>query len=105
MKILDLRQAGVGLATITIQIGNSDDKLGQEEWSDFVKQTGAAISSHAEKIHFFGTSDAAKPWQNCAWVAEIEPDKGMLLRETLVNLRTFFRQDSVAWTEGQTRFL
>jgi len=42
------------MKTITIQIGNSDDKLSQASWSEFVERARQLISVHSRVVHFFG---------------------------------------------------
>ena len=93
------------MKTITIQIGNTDDKLTQKEWSDFALYIGGAITRHAAQVHFSGTSGSCAPWQNAAWVFVIEPANVGLLRELVTSIRAEYRQDSVAWTEGETLFV
>ncbi len=89
--------------TVTIQIGNSDDKLSQAEWSEFVAQVRAAIMDQCNGVHFAGGSSNWERWQNFTWVIEITEVKR--LQQMLRGLREHFRQDSVAWTEGKTHFL
>lgn len=93
------------LLTLTIQIGNTDDKLSQEDWSEFVEFVTDAITSHAEELQFFGTSPGAAPWQNACWVCGVPcPLRGDLITK-LSNAAILFRQDSIAVTEGRTEFL
>jgi len=93
------------MRTIIIQIGNTDDKLTQVEWSAFCRGVQAAVNGHADKTHFAGGSDYCMPWQNACWVIEAIPVMADLLRDEIVKIRTEFRQDSVAWTEGETAFV
>lgn len=91
------------LKTITLQIGNSDDKLSQEEWSSFHAAINTVVSELALRIHFAGTAPAAAPRQNACWVFEIEDSSG--LRSRVTRIREDFRQRSAAWTEGETDFI
>ena len=94
--------------TVTVQIGNSDDKLSQREWSDFVGRVHGSIGYFADQIHFSGHSSPNVCWQNAAWVFEIEavePPLASHLREELAKIRAEFKQESVAWTEGETSFI
>ena len=93
------------MRTIIIQIGNSDDKLTQAEWSLYCRRVQAAINGHLGKIHFAGGSDYHMPWQNACWVVELGPAMADCLRAELVRVREEFRQDSLAWTEGETAFV
>lgn len=94
------------MITVTVQIGNSDNKLTQQEWSRFVKDCHSTISLIANRVHFHACSDGGAPWQNAAWVFELEDElDAMRLQAGLTDIRGRFNQDSIAWTEGQTVFL
>jgi hypothetical protein len=102
---------------VYISIGNSDDKLTQRRWADFVAEVGSVIA-RAGQIHgsWYSASDA--PWQNACWCVEIAeattpPAAGyfpMFLRTSLKNelrgLAQIYAQDSIAWAEvKETEFL
>lgn len=92
--------------TITIQIGNSDDKLTQKEWSDYVEIVKQIVEVYALETHFFGGSSNWQPWQNVAWVIRIFSDDTMeSLVRNLKEVRAEYNQDSIAWTEGETKFI
>ena len=93
------------MKTVTLQIGNSDDKLTQKEWSRFTQEVGSAVSQFAAQIHFSGSSGTCAPWQNAAWVFAIEPLNDTELKAVVTYLRAEYRQDSAAWTEGETLFV
>jgi len=93
------------MKTVTIQIGNTDDKLSQVEWSTFIQVVNSHIHVYASRIHFNGYSDPAEPWQNACWVIEIGDSSIIRLKTDLANSRGKFRQDSIAWTEGETKFI
>lgn len=94
------------MKTITIQIGNSDDKLTQKEWAEYVKFVGLAVETYAAIIYFSGFSLGGAPWQNAAWVLTPNSDiDAQHLRRQLSQIRVEYRQDSIAWTEGQTDFI
>jgi hypothetical protein len=91
--------------TVVIQIGNTDDKLSQPEWASFYSQVDRLVEAVAGQVHFVGASDATRPWQNACWVAEITPDEASTLERSLEPIRVRYRQDSIAVTYGETRFL
>jgi hypothetical protein len=91
--------------TATVQIGNSDDKLPQATWARFVEETHAAIQGRAAGIHFAGAAASNAPWQNFAWVFEVEEGEIPSLTADLKKLRMAYGQDSVAWLEGETVFI
>lgn len=92
------------MKTISIQIGNSDDKLTQAEWSQFVARVGSYVRA-AGHIHFFACSGGECPWQNAAWIVVCDSDYIEKLKRELSELRVIFKQESVAWMEGETQFV
>ena len=93
------------MRTATIQIGNSDNKLTQGEWANFVAEVAQVISEFTFRIHFSGGSDWDAPWQNACWVCEVHDDKVARLKEWLGVRRRNYRQESVAITFGTTEFV
>ena len=84
-----------------ICIGNSDNKLTQQEWAFFIKDVDDFL--HPSVIHgrWFSAPDA--PFQNACWcidTTEASPDalKQVKLRLGLLGKR--YKQDEIAWTEG-----
>ena len=91
--------------TVTISIGNCDNKLTQEEWSTFVFWVKNEIESKHAIVHFFGGSASWDRFQNVTWVIEMREDSLQTLKDTLISIRKHYKQDSVAWTEGTTLFI
>jgi len=95
--------------TITIQIGNSDNKLTQRRWADFVAAVSDRLEVYVEdrsaEIHFFGAPHTWAQWQNAAWVVSIESDVLKFLRPELAYIARTFDQDSIALTVGETEFV
>lgn len=92
------------MKTVTIQIGNSDDKLTQTEWAAYVLMMRTNILQHCTAVHFFGASANWERWQNVAWVVVCEDAKLAALKAAVTDARSTFNQDSAAWTEGETQF-
>ena len=95
------------MKTVTIIIGNSDNKLSQLRWSNFVDAVDKAIATFKGKPQFSGGSHSNAPWQNYAWVflLDDEPLVTSSFTRQLVELRSRYEQDSVAWIEGETVFV
>ena len=97
------------MKTITIQIGNSDDRLAQAEWAKFCKSVDAAIQQITKlclgSVHFSGMSFGDAPWQNAAWVFNISSKGATRLKVELIEIKARFNQDAIAWTEGDTNFI
>lgn len=89
--------------TVTIQIGNTDNKLTQQEWSQFVLEMREIIHQHLGTVHFFGGSATYEPWQNVCWVVEASALEEF--RKEATALRQKYKQDSVAFTIGNTEFV
>ena len=87
---------------VCIQIGNSDNKLLQDEWSNYCKMV-LYLSECYGTVHFSGGSAIDAPWQNyCVCLYTEEP---LLLKGEIEHCRKIFRQDSVAWLQGHVEFV
>lgn len=95
------------MKTITVQIGNSDDKLTQKEWNSFVQFTHIEILKLIvdNGMHFCAGSPSSAVWQNYCFVFNIESINIPHLKECLKDMAKRFKQNSIAWTEGDTEFL
>lgn len=97
--------------TVTVQIGNSDDRLTQKEWSSYIKETHRTIQKHAQQLHFTGGSSQSAPWQNYCWVFNVSGSRReckQLLVELVKELgrvRHMFDQESIAFSVGTTEFI
>jgi hypothetical protein len=95
----------VDTKTVTIQIGNSDNKLPQVAWSSFTQKLHKVASVYGTEIHFFGVSAGDAPWQNCCVVLNVHGRHLDSLRMALKELALAFSQDSIAMTLGDTEFV
>lgn len=93
------------MKTITVQIGNSDDKLTQSQWKDFVNEVHFAVKSYGF-IHFSAPSVGWADWQNACWVFTLEDDRyAPSLMSRLISIRIKYGQESLAWTMGDVEFI
>jgi hypothetical protein len=92
------------LKTVTIQIGNTGDKLSPEQWSKCVEQMHITIQAHG-MLNFFGNSPAEMQWRSAAWI--VVPYEGKLeaLKQAILFSRQAWSQEPAAWTEGETVFV
>jgi hypothetical protein len=90
---------------ISVQAGNSDNKLTQQEWAEFVSELGGILAVHEIGRHFFGGSEAYAPWQNVCWVCEMNPESLESLRGQLRQSRMHYRQTSVCLLVGKAEFV
>jgi hypothetical protein len=92
------------VATLTILIGNSDDKLKQSEWSEYIHAVQIIVADLQYQIHFHGFSHPEAPWQNACWVVEANDGFGVLANR-LQMVAWAYHQDSIAVVEGETTFV
>lgn len=90
---------------VTVSIGNTDNKLSQQEWSEFVNRTHKLVSEYADQVHFDGGSSSWLPWQNMCWLIEIDEGSRTHLYAQLLDLKQVYRQDSIFVLEGKGLFL
>jgi hypothetical protein len=90
--------------TLTVLIGNSDNKLSQSEWSYFCKELQRIVSDYGQ-IHFFGFSNPDSPFQNACIVAVISERWDSEVENLLEKLKVKYNQDSIAIVWGDTQFL
>lgn len=93
------------MKAIFVGIGNSDDKLSQVEWSNFVQRVDKIISEYCTQKHFNGGSFPWSPWQNVAWVFDCEENILPTLKNDLAIVGRRYHQDSIAWLDGETQFI
>jgi hypothetical protein len=90
---------------VCIQIGNSDNKLLQDEWSKYCKRV-LHLCEFYGIIHFSGGSAIDAPWQNyCVCLSTTEPLLLKMLKGEIEHCRKKFRQDSVAWLQGNVELV
>jgi hypothetical protein len=94
------------MTTVYASIGNSDDKLSQQDWARFCEAFANRVNTFASRIYgrWFSAPDA--PFQNACVAFEIHDDAIPGLQETLEDAAVRFGQDSIAWAVAPaTRFL
>lgn len=89
------------MATGVILIGNSDNKLEQIVWSQYIAQVERLIHAF-DVVHFSGFSDPRAPWQNACWVFEMASTIEADLTVALSKLANDFKQDSIALITGNS---
>ena len=94
-----------GVKTIVVQIGNSDNKLPQEEWAQFVQRVDHIVREYAKTVYFFGGTENWAVWQRVCWVFDGEGLQSDNFKKRLTEIRKEFRQDAAAFTEGETEFI
>jgi hypothetical protein len=84
--------------TVFAAIGNSDGKLIQPHWAQFVKAFMKVVQDHARIIYGEWASASTAATQNACVSFEIHTSAEPALRSALTELRADFLQESVAWS-------
>jgi hypothetical protein len=91
---------------VYISIGNSDDKLTQHQWSQYVLEviTMAVSLGH---VHGSWASNSLVAWQNACWCVEYPSEAAAeTAKDELRALARKYGQDSIAWAVApETEFL
>lgn len=97
---------------MTIQIGNSDNKLTQEMWANYHADVNELLNPEvyakgALTVHFHGASSAYEKWQNICWVITLEESSDLheFILRNLIAIRKEFNQDSIAIHRGSVEFI
>ena len=85
---------------VYVSIGNSDDKLSQQEWSRFYGSVSVELSSAARSVHGQWQSLPSSPFQNACWCIEVSNSDAAGLKALLAEIAKEFEQDSIAWAEA-----
>lgn len=85
------------MATAYVSIGNSDDKLTQQEWHDFHRDVRCELIGAGARFHGQWASPSTDPWQNACWCVEVVDGVVEELKANLGRLAVKHRQDSIAW--------
>lgn len=93
------------MKTVVIQIGNSDNKLSQSEWSHFAHAVRHSVERFGIETHFSGGSDWDAPWQNACWICEVPDTSVELFVCDLNSIRHAYKQESIAIIIGDVVFI
>lgn len=93
-------------AVLYASIGNSDDKLPQAEWAEYVEEFRRILRNYADEIHGEWYSAADSAYQNACMAIVVIPDDMDELRDKLTALREDYEQNAVAWALApETEFI
>lgn len=84
------------MQTICILIGNSDNKLPQEDWANFVLSVKEVLDRYFVKQHFFGGPPNYDLRQNACWIVDIAEQQLDSLQRALLDVRQRYTQDAAA---------
>ncbi len=86
-----------GLAYVSI--GNSDDKLTQQQWYEFVTDVRVALGRYGIETHGEWFSPSESPFQNACWCVVVPHAARMALQQALARLAHAYGQDSIAYAD------
>lgn len=92
-------------STIYVSIGNSDDKLTQDDWCHFCCAVVSLIRMETPTVHGEWYSKSGAPWQNMCICFEIPTDRADAMKAALRVIAADHCQDSIAWAVAATEFL
>src|SRR5688572_16266722 len=95
----------MSITTAVVIIGNSDDKLTQGDWAQFVFAVDHQVRKWAGEVFFHGFPPSNYMWQNASWVFSIHSQDIPDLPSFLSTLTQLYEQDSIAWLQGETQFI
>ena len=93
---------------VSVTAGNTDNKLTQKEWSEFVFALSSIIERCETQRHFFGGSATYDPWQTACFLFEIEESYPWIIDDLCDDLRQCrerYNQDSVCVLFGKPLFV
>lgn len=90
---------------VYVSVGNSDDRLSQLHWAEFVDEVADVLSDVEIELHgaWFSLPDAR--WQNACWCVEIDDRDAADTKDRLAVLAERYQQDSIAWAVAETEFV
>jgi len=97
------------VTTVYVSIGNSDDKLSQNQWHAYCRAVDQVFEYAARyvgsTVHGRWYSLPNEQWQNACWCIEFSADMAEIVgeyRAELTRLAGVFGQESIAWAECPT---
>lgn len=91
--------------TVHVAIGNSDNRLTQYRWAEFVGAVDLEVRRLGDPIYGFWVSPSSSQYQNAAWAFQLDPRLYPEMRAVLATLAGEFDQESIAWNESETEFI
>jgi hypothetical protein len=89
------------VTTVFVMIGNSDDKLSQDDWHQFWGETSQVLLPVIKATYGVWFSDPVARYQNACWAFEPWPQHESEAKVRLARLASKWGQDSVAWAEAE----
>jgi hypothetical protein len=85
---------------VFISVGNSDNKLTQAQWSEFVQRIGRIIEDYATQVYPFAEAAMLAP-SPAAWLIDCTDYMAPSLKNALTECRQKYDRCVVTWLEGE----
>jgi hypothetical protein len=85
--------------TFYVSIGNSDDKLPQQDWARFAGLVVGRVRRAAREVFGVWWSAPDVPFQNACVGFSLHSTEVIALQNELTELRREYAQNSIAWAE------
>ena len=93
------------MKTIVVSIGNSDNKLTQQKWADFIVDVDYEFGLWVNQYYFNGGSNGCAPYQNWTLSGEIDERLVEPLLSALTEIKLNYNQESIAIVIGDTQLI
>lgn len=93
------------MVTVHAAIGNSDDKLSQLIWSEYIRDFQQVMTDVSNIVHGVWFSAPNSQFQNCVIAAEMYAGALPALKSRLIELRKRYEQDSIAVNVSESEFV
>lgn len=90
---------------VCISISNSDDKLSQLEWSQFVARIRDEVKHSTGHVHGEWLTPPDSRWQGACWWVALVDDRADAFKAKLRRAAADSHQDSIAWLSGESEML
>ena len=90
---------------VVLSIGNTDNKLTQQEWAAFVDDVRWLVAEFTDGTHFFGGPDTWAKWQNVLWMFEMAEMDCAEFQAKLIRIREQYNQESAFMMTGNGKFV
>lgn len=93
------------VVNLFIEIGNSDNKLPQAEWSAFVNEVEQVCQDLSSRIIGVYLSESSMPYQNACYHIWLHGTQFNEFERRIGLIRGIYMQESIAVTQGDTVFV
>lgn len=93
------------MKSCTVVIGNSDNKLTQHEWANFITQVTNVVASRSQEVHSIAHTRPDSIYQTAVFVFAVEKANLEPLRKDLATAARHYRQESITLMVAKPEFV